>query len=58
MNTVAQLVECFHIVESSIEIIDQLLTKGLKTEKVTSSPKAGKGVRLRRGASRNTFPRI
>jgi sulfhydrogenase subunit alpha len=43
MNTVAQLVECFHIVETSIQIIDELLTKGLKTEKVTSSPKAGKG---------------
>jgi sulfhydrogenase subunit alpha len=43
MNTVAQLVECFHVVETSIEIIDQLLTKGLKTEKVTSSPKTGKG---------------
>lgn len=43
MNTVAQLVECFHVVETSIEIIDQLLTKGLKTEKVISSPKAGKG---------------
>jgi len=43
MNTVAQLVECFHVVETSIEIIDQLLTRGLKAEKVTSSPKAGKG---------------
>jgi sulfhydrogenase subunit alpha len=43
MNTVAQLVECFHVVETSIEIIDQLLTRGLKTEKVTSSPRAGKG---------------
>jgi sulfhydrogenase subunit alpha len=43
MNTVAQLVECFHVVETSIEIIDQLLTKGLKAEKVISSPKAGKG---------------
>jgi sulfhydrogenase subunit alpha len=43
MNTVAQLVECFHVVETSIEIIDQLLTKGLKTEKIVSSPKAGKG---------------
>jgi coenzyme F420-reducing hydrogenase alpha subunit len=43
MNTVAQLVECFHVVETSIEIIDQLLTKGLKAEKVVSSPKAGKG---------------
>jgi coenzyme F420-reducing hydrogenase alpha subunit len=43
MNTIAQLVECFHIVETSITMIDELLTKGLKTEKVTSSPKAGKG---------------
>jgi sulfhydrogenase subunit alpha len=29
-NTVAQLVECFHIVETSIEMIDKLLTKGIK----------------------------
>ncbi|MFA5238650.1 MAG: Ni/Fe hydrogenase subunit alpha [Phycisphaerae bacterium] len=43
MNTVAQLVECFHIVETSINLIDELLTKGLKQEKVKSSPKAGKG---------------
>jgi len=43
MNTVAQLVECFHIVETSIDLIDQLLVRGLKTEKVISSPKAGKG---------------
>jgi coenzyme F420-reducing hydrogenase alpha subunit len=43
LNTVAQLVECFHIVETSIAMIDQLLTKGLKDEKVTSSPRAGKG---------------
>ncbi|MGA2173192.1 MAG: Ni/Fe hydrogenase subunit alpha [Sedimentisphaerales bacterium] len=43
MNTVAQLVECFHIVETSIALIDQLLTKGLKDEKVASTPKAGKG---------------
>lgn len=43
MNTVAQLVECFHIVETSIAMIDGLITKGLKDEKVTSSPKAGKG---------------
>lgn len=43
MNTVAQLVECFHIVETSIAMIDELLTKGLKDEKVTSAPKAGKG---------------
>jgi coenzyme F420-reducing hydrogenase alpha subunit len=43
MNTLAQLVECFHVVETSIALIDQLLIKGLKDEKVTSSPRAGKG---------------
>jgi coenzyme F420-reducing hydrogenase alpha subunit len=43
MNTVAQLVETFHVVETSIEMIDELLTKGLKQEKITTSPKAGKG---------------
>jgi sulfhydrogenase subunit alpha len=43
MNTIAQLVECAHVVETSIAMIDELLTSGLKDEKVTSSPKAGKG---------------
>jgi coenzyme F420-reducing hydrogenase alpha subunit len=43
MNTVAQLVECFHVVETSIVLIDQILSKGLKEEKVSSSPKAGRG---------------
>jgi len=42
MNTVAQLVETVHIVETSIEMIDELLTKGLKPETVRVSPKAGK----------------
>jgi len=42
MNTVAQLVECAHVVETSIAMIDKLLTKGLKEEKVLSKPKAGK----------------
>ncbi len=42
MNTVAQLVECVHVVEVSIGMIDELLTKGLKEEKAKSSPKAGK----------------
>ncbi|MBN1360141.1 MAG: Ni/Fe hydrogenase subunit alpha [Sedimentisphaerales bacterium] len=42
MNNVAQLVECVHVVETSIEMIDKLLTKGLKDEKVKVSPKAGK----------------
>ncbi|MCJ7728309.1 MAG: nickel-dependent hydrogenase large subunit, partial [Sedimentisphaerales bacterium] len=44
MNTVAQLVECFHVIEASIALIDELLTKGLKQEKVSSAAKAGKGV--------------
>jgi coenzyme F420-reducing hydrogenase alpha subunit len=44
MNTVAQLVECFHVIEASIALIDELLTKGLKEEKVLSAAKAGKGV--------------
>ena len=44
MNTVAQLAECVHVVETSITMIDQLLTRGLKEEKVSPEPKAGKGV--------------
>jgi coenzyme F420-reducing hydrogenase alpha subunit len=42
MNNVAQLIECVHVVETSIGMIDELLTKGLKDEKVKISPKAGK----------------
>jgi len=42
MNTVAQIVESVHVVQESIKLIDELLTKGLKTETVKSSPKAGK----------------
>jgi sulfhydrogenase subunit alpha len=42
MNNVAQIVECVHVVETSIAMIDTLLTKGLKDEKVRVSPKAGK----------------
>jgi len=42
MNTVAQLVEAVHVVETSIEMIDELLTKGIKPETVRVSPKAGK----------------
>jgi coenzyme F420-reducing hydrogenase alpha subunit len=44
MNTIAQLVECFHIVETSIALIDEILAKGLKEEKVTSTARAGRGV--------------
>lgn len=42
MNTIAQLVECVHVVEVSIEMIDELLTQGLKPETIRVSPKAGK----------------
>jgi len=42
MNTVAQLVEAVHVVEASIELIHELLTKGLKPETVRVSPRAGK----------------
>jgi coenzyme F420-reducing hydrogenase alpha subunit len=43
MNTIAQLVECVHVVETSIGMIDELLTAGLKEEKIKSAGKAGKG---------------
>jgi coenzyme F420-reducing hydrogenase alpha subunit len=43
MNNVAQLAEAAHVVEASIELIDKLLTKGLKEEKVKVSPRAGRG---------------
>jgi coenzyme F420-reducing hydrogenase alpha subunit len=42
MNTIAQLVECVHVVETSINMIDQLLTKGLTKENITVQPKTGK----------------
>ena len=43
MNTVAQLVECVEIVETSLNLIDQLLSTGLSEEKVSIKPKAGVG---------------
>ncbi len=43
MNTIAQLIECVHIVETSIQLIDELLTTGLKAETVKTTGKAGKG---------------
>lgn len=44
MNTVAQLVECAHVVETSIGLIDSLLTKGLKAERRRSLPnRTGRG---------------
>lgn len=43
MNSVAQLIETAHVVETSIQMIDTLLTKGLKNENVKVKPKAGRG---------------
>lgn len=43
MNNVAQLVEAAHVVEASLEIIDMLLTKGIKQETLKITPKAGRG---------------
>jgi len=44
MNNIAQVVECVFAVERSIEIIDQLLSMELKTEKKETKVKAGRGV--------------
>ena len=44
MNSIAQLAECGEIVVSSIKIIDELLTAGIKQEKIDGKPKkAGHG---------------
>jgi sulfhydrogenase subunit alpha len=44
MITVAQLVESYHALEEAIDIIDTLLSKGLKEEKPDIKVKAGRGV--------------
>lgn len=44
MNTIAQIVECVHVCEEGLVVIDDLLTTGIKPEKVKTTPKAGKGV--------------
>ena len=44
MNSIAQLAECGEIVVSSLKIIDELLTAGIKQEKFDPKPKkAGHG---------------
>lgn len=43
MNSVAQLVECAHVVEVGLGLIDTLLTRGVKQEKIEVKPKAGIG---------------
>jgi len=42
MNSIAQLAETVHVAEAAIQLIDQLLTKGVKPETVRVSPRAGK----------------
>ena len=44
MNTVAQVVEVAHCIENTLELIDILLTKGIKKEKPNQEPtKYGRG---------------
>lgn len=42
-NSLAQLIECFQVVEHSLEIIDELLGQGIKAEKIQVKPCAGEG---------------
>lgn len=44
MITVAQLVETFHVVEGSINLIDQILDRGLKEENNRIRVRAGRGI--------------
>jgi len=44
LNNVAQVIECVQVAEHSLQLIDELLTKGLKPEPVKVEPKAGEGV--------------
>ena len=45
LNTYAQMIEFVHNVEDSLQIINQLFTRGIKDEKpATATPKSGRGV--------------
>ena len=44
LNNVAQVIECVQVAEHSLQLIDELLTKGLKPEPVKVEPTAGEGV--------------
>ena len=44
LNNVAQVIECVQVVEHGQQLIDELLTKGLKNEPVKIKPRAGEGV--------------
>ncbi|MBN1456509.1 MAG: Ni/Fe hydrogenase subunit alpha [Sedimentisphaerales bacterium] len=43
MNNIAQIAECAHVTEKAIELIDKILTRGLKTEEVKINPRPGRG---------------
>ncbi|MCP4609078.1 MAG: Ni/Fe hydrogenase subunit alpha [Planctomycetes bacterium] len=43
LNNVAQVVECAQVAEHSLQLIDELLTTGLKPEPVKVTPRAGEG---------------
>ena len=44
MNSVAQVVECFHVVVESLKILDEFLEDGITAEDPTVNPRAGVGV--------------
>jgi coenzyme F420-reducing hydrogenase alpha subunit len=44
MITVAQLVECFHVVEHSLSLIAQIVARGLEEEDIRVKVRAGRGV--------------
>jgi len=43
MNNVAQVIECVQVVEHGLQLIDELLTAGVKEETVKVEPQAGEG---------------
>jgi coenzyme F420-reducing hydrogenase alpha subunit len=44
LNTVVQVVELAQVIEHSLQLIDELLSKGIKPEAPKASPRAGEGV--------------
>ncbi len=44
MNNVAQMIECVQVVEHGVQLLDELLSAGVKDEKVGVDPREGEGV--------------
>lgn len=44
MITVAQVVECLHCLEDAIELIDEVLRRGVRREPIEVIPRAGRGI--------------